>query len=404
VERFVSRRAIILVPGFGRKEQNQERDKLALAIQSYADGWKVDPADAAPADAVQLGAVSRQDGTRRTIDIYEAYWGDLIPDWSEESPVTRVKRGALLIRYWLTGGLRGWWARGQVPPRTSVAMILAALLLLVWYLVVILLLVQLFGTGGLSLPAPLAEIETLQSLWARAAAWAGTVAGSVVVALAVWLWGLGFLEQFANISAYTKAYLRDECFGGSEIGLRAKARQRVLAALDLVAAAEGAGEEAVYDEILVVAHSLGGAIALDALAEYGKRLDKTVLMTWGSALGSLAQQEPLIERQIAKLHEAETPIRGWVDIVFRKDFMGSRAPVPRKFVDGQPTREMHDDGRVTRVTPVLPEGMGLFEMLRIHDAYYRCEEAILRLVEPLDGPGAQPQLRPDPVKLAASSG
>lgn len=395
-------RAIILVPGFGRKEQNQERDKLASAMRSYTDGWKVVLADEAPADAVRLVATSRAGDVVNTIDLYEAYWGDLIPDWSEESPFNRFKRGTNLIWYWLTGGLRGWLAQKQVPPRTSFAMVIAALMLLFWYLMVILFVVQLIGSGGYSLPAELASVESLQTLWGKIGDWAKTAMGSAVIIFAVWLWGLGFLEQFANISAYTKAYLRDETFGGSEIGLRAKARHRVLTALDTVEAAETSKDGPPYDEIVVVAHSLGGAIALDALAEYGPRLAKTVLMTWGSALGSLAQQEPLIERQIARLYESETRLYNWVDIVFRKDFMGSKAPLPRKFVNGEPTKDKHEEIFPATLAPVLPKGMSIFEMVHIHEAYFRCEDAIIRLVAPLAASQEKPAEQADPLKLAVS--
>lgn len=398
----MSRRAIILVPGFGRKEQGNERDKLASAMRTYADGWKVVLADEAPADTVRLIATSREGDVVNTIDLYEAYWGDLIPDWSEESPLNRFKRGTNLIWYWLTGGLRGWLAQRRVPPRTSFAMVIAALMLLFWYLIVILFVVQIIGTGGYKLPAELASIKPLETLWNTIGDWAKTAIGSAVIVFAIWLWGLGFLEQFANISAYTKAYLRDETFGGSEIGLRAKARHRVLAALDTVEAAETAQDGRSYDEIGVVAHSLGGAIALDALAEYGPRLEKTVLMTWGSALGSLAQQEPLIERQIARLYESETRIHNWIDIVFRKDFMGSKAPLPRKFVNGEPTKERHEEIFPTTFAPVLPKGMSMFEMVHIHEAYFRCEDAIIRLVAPFAEPPRKPEDQAASLKLAVS--
>ncbi|WP_424985039.1 lipase family protein [Microbulbifer sp. S227A] len=376
----MNRRAIILVPGFGRKQQGQERDKLASAIRNYADGWRVVPADEAPEGAVRLVATSRHDDVALSIDIREAYWGDLVPDWSEESPLRRFKRGSYLIWYWLTGGLRGWLARGQMPPRTSFAMIVAAIMLLCWYMIVILLVIKLIASGGVSLPEQLAGVEMIKACWDKLEGWAVSVVGSAVFVVALWLWSFGFLEKFANISAYTKAYLRDETFDGSETGLRAQVKQRALAALEIV----HGDDHPAYDEIIVVGHSLGGAIALDALAEYGSRLNRIVLMTWGSALGSLAQQELLIERQIARLYDSQTPIHNWFDIVFRKDFMGSKAPIPRKFVDGRPTKELHPKIFPPTVEPVMPKGMSLTETIYIHDSYFRCEDAITRLLGPLD--------------------
>ncbi|MCR8549817.1 alpha/beta hydrolase [Salipiger sp. P9] len=390
----MSRRAIILVPGFSRKERHQSRDRLVRALQHYTDGWRVeqtDEGDGPTTGAIGLTAAARAGGETREIDVYEAYWGDLVPDWSNESPWARFKRGFFLIRYWLTGGVRGWLARGEAPPRAAWAMVIAAFLLILWWIVVAIFLMQAIGNGTITLPDSLTQIPVVQTVWNCLTGWTATIGGSVFALIMLWIWSLGWLEQFSNISAYTKAYLRDEALGDDDVGLRAKARHRVLEVLDQVADVHG---DKAYDEIYVVGHSLGGAIAVDALAECGDLLERVVLFTWGSALGMLAQQEPLVEQEIAKFYTSETRVRSWVDVVFPKDFMGSKVPVPRRFgKDGAPgpSYDMLFPGAVA---PTLPKGMHTLELTRIHEAYYRCETAVLMLVQPVT---ALPPLPDDPV-------
>ena len=378
----MARRAIILVPGFGHKEHNQARDRLVRALQNYTTGWRVEQTDdgVGPGNgAIGLHATCRCGGTTQEIDVYEAYWGDLLPDWSNESPWARFKRGYMLIRYWLTGGVGGWISRREAPPNTAWAMLLAAVALVLWWIVVGIFVLQAVESGVIAIPESLASIAWVQTAWTTLTGWTGTVRGSVLVVLLLWVWSLGWLERFANISAYTKAYLRDEVFGDDDVGLRAKAKRRVLEVLDRAAGITGPDR---YDEIYVVGHSLGGAIAADALSESGDVLAHTVLFTWGSALGLLVQQEPMVEVRIATFYTAAPPVQGWIDVVLPWDMMGSQVPVPRCFDDASEPGRRHPPKFPDAVRPRLPRGTHPFEVVRVHEAYYRCEAALLMLVAP----------------------
>ncbi|MBN9888510.1 alpha/beta hydrolase [Salipiger abyssi] len=435
----MQRRAIVIVPGFGRLEHHQARDQLVLSLRYYGEGWdvrEIEDADTVPEGAVSLSATARNGGESRIIDVFEAHWGDLVPDWSQESPWKRFKRGFVLIWYWLFGGFFAASKQGLNTPRTTVAMGVAALLLLLWWMAVAVFLLQAVSEGGVDLPAwvsALAEAEdssappdtptdalapsmpqhtpraegapanmseqadadaatrTAQDGWSLAKVLDALpgILGSVAVGALLWLWNFGVLEQFANTAASVKAYLRDEVFGENGIGIRAKSRIRVRAVLDQLTLGEGPGE---YSEIYVVGHSVGGAIALDALAECGDKLSGVVLFTWGSALGLLTQQEQLVEREIYKLYTAEPRIRNWIDVVIRRDFMASKVPVPREFsaFGGEPGAQ---------VEPIFPDPVepkipyGLSNPAKLHEAYYRCEEAAVLLLEtvenlPKRAPGA----------------
>lgn len=380
----MTKRAIIFIPGFAKRERLNARDQLVDALQHYTDGWKTDTGPAGNAlssEAVHLTATSRQDpDITAEIDVYEAYWGDLIPDWSHESPLARFRRGWALILYWMVGGLARAVVRRELPARTMLALSASGLILLLWYAVVIAMLVKAFADGEQQLPELVRALtdaigitDWMQGMLEAAGHWPLTL-------FLVGLVSMGVFEGVANISAFTKAYLRDEPIGDSTIGIRAKARQRVLNVLDTAAAA---GDGTGYDEIHVVAHSLGGAIAVDALAEYGQDLGRIRLFTWGSSLGALCQQEPLIEAEIRKFYTAETRIANWVDVVFRWDYLGSKVPVPQRADAGMfAPRRMPAIFPPTQ-EPALPRGE-ILGVWQVHDAYYRCEDAMLMLVAPVE--------------------
>lgn len=381
----MTRRAVIFVPGFAKREQLNARDQLVQSLLHYTDGWKTSAADATDIEGqnvVRITATDRRDGSEVMLDLYEAYWGDLVPDWSNESPWQRFKRGLTLILYWVLGGLLRSLRRGELPARTMLALVGAALILLCWYVITFLVLVKAVVAGGAGLPDVVTSVTDAFGVTATIEGWAGQLAAWPVAVFLIGLLGMGKLglETTANVAAFTKAYLRDESIGESLVGLRAKSRQRVVSMLDHVHGRKG---DAAYDEVYVVAHSLGGAIAVDALAEYGQGLRKTTLLTWGTALGALVKQEPQIETEIRKFYTSETPIRNWVDVVFTRDVMGSKVPRPHKEGAGRGRSAQMPPVFPDTVTPRLPKGAG-FAFDAIHNGYYRCEDALVMLVQKAD--------------------
>jgi pimeloyl-ACP methyl ester carboxylesterase len=371
-------RAIILVPGFEKREQLEARDMLVQSLDAYAEGYHIHTSDAKEDEgfnSIEVTATSRTTQEAITLKVYEAYWGDLVPDWSGESPWARFKRGMSLVFYWFLGGLAKSTARREWPVRTLVAITVAGLMMLLWYLVVIALLVKAYAESAVQVPAAVESFFRAIGLYDPLATIIQHINAAPVVIFLVGLAGLGILERTANLSAFAKAYLQDTSFGGGVTGLRSKARARVRAVLDHVHAR-------AFDEVYVVAHSFGGPIAIDALAEYGTPLEKTVLHTWGSAMGVLAQQEPLMEKEIGKFYTAGPQIANWIDVVFPKDMMGSKVPVPFQY-DGARKGARFPRLFPDTITPQLPAGVG-FRFAEIHDAYYKCETAVQMLVKPRD--------------------
>lgn len=377
----MTKRAILIVPGIKKNAQNEVRDALVDAVVAYSEGYAVDRSGEDTSGGlgfVEVQAKNRETDAPITLHIYEAYWSDLIPDWSRETPWRRFKRGFLLTFYWLLGGLAKSFWRREWPSRILFALFISATILVLWYASVI----AIFITSmKASFPDTILDISKLLPslhLESDINSIVNQLSALPVVIFLVGLAGTGHLEEISNIYSFAKSYLQDTPLQATGVGLRGQTRCRVRAVLDHVTAKE-------YDEIYVIGHSFGGAIAVDALAEYGHPLSRIVLLTWGSAMGVLVQQEPLIEREIEKFYTSPTQIANWVDVVFAGDFMGSKVPLPLSTqTKGKKTQaRRHSRLFPETVTPKLPAGL-IFSVERIHNGYFQCEEAILMLVAPME--------------------
>lgn len=370
------RRAVILVPGYSRRESLAARDQLVSSLQHYSDGFETsvsDPTSKESFNIVTVNARDRKTDQKIDLDVYEAYWGDLVPDWSEESPWQRFKRGSLLMWYWAPGGVVRASLKGQLPTRTTVAFCIAALMLVLWYIVIVSLFFQAVGStdGDTETPTWVQQILTGHPWAERAVDFLRGMGDWPLIAFLVGLFGLGALERLANVSTFLKAYLRDDVMGEDTIGVRAKARKRLYHALDFVA-----DDARKYDDIHIVAHSLGGAIAVDALAEYGEDLKRITLHTWGAPLRLMAQQEILIEREIAKLQASETRIENWIDVAFRNDVFTSVRAEPNVYVGDTRTRQAAEQIYPDTLQPRMPKRSWL-AYSEHHGAYYRCDQAMV---------------------------
>ena len=373
------KRAVILVPGFSKREKLAARHQLINSIHSYSDGYSTTESDhPQDSEAVQITAHSRKDGFDVTLDIYEAFWGDLIPDWGNESPWQRFKRGFSMIFYWGTGGLAKavWHWRG--PFKTLVALVISGLLLILWYLTVISVLVGAIVNDPSTLPPALTALQPEGSQWIQ------NFAGLIeswrhwpTVFFVVGLFSVGFLETLANMCTFVRSYLRDDALGEDRIGIRAKARTRVVDLLDSVYD----GDEP-YDEVHVIGHSLGSVIAVDALSEYGPELTRTTLHTWGSMLSLLILQEQLLERELSKVYGSKHKLANWIDIAFKSDVLASPRPHVRTIENDELTKNFYPKAFPDTLRRPRMPWHSVFSKFSTHESYYRSEVAMTKLVCP----------------------
>lgn len=389
----MKKRAIILVPGFSKREQFAVRNQLVQALTHYTDGYRTRVSAAATdsdADAVRITVSSRATDYMAELHLYEAFWGDLIPDWSRESPWQRFKRGLILIAYWATGGLvKALFVRHQVPARTLFGLTFFALMMILWYLTVINVLALALQETDVTIEDWARPVLGWVPYFDQMVAFFAKISDYSLYVFVIGLFGLGRLEGAANISTFLRAYLRDDPLGEDSIGIRAKTRHRVIDTLDRVY-----DQDRAFDEIHVVAHSLGGPIAVDALAESGVDLSRTTLHTWGTLLGLLAQQEELIEMEIAKVYQSPIKLNNWIDLMFRADWLASPRPLPRLYENGKPQSDRAAQLFPETIMPKMPRSS--LARSGIHQSYYRCETAMLMLVAPQDS-------LPQPATDSASS-
>ncbi|MDW4499725.1 alpha/beta hydrolase [Sulfitobacter sp. D35] len=372
------KRAVILVPSLERLERFGARERLVHAMTRYASGFRVEPIEidqSTGKDACGLVATDRETLEAIEMHVYEAFWGDLVPDWSKESPWARFRRGLHLIWYWAAGGVARAIVRLEFPARTVMAMLVASLLLLLWYFTVISVLVQAIGTADSTVPTAIEEALASFGWTEPLVRWFDELQSLPLLLFLIMLFGLGRLENISNISSFIKDYLRDQQINKTEIGVRAKTRARLVELLDHVH-----GMDPGYDEVHVVGHSLGGAIAVDALAGYGKPLPKTTLHTWGAGLGLLVQQDAWVERRVGALYACPSRLADWRDVVFRSDVMASPRPLPHKYRGRKRLSDKYDEIYTPTITPQVQK-RAPFNYFSTHEAYYRCTDAARLLVD-----------------------
>ncbi len=396
------KRALILTHGYGKAEQNEFRDRLANALNYYTDGFgkifEPDPRDESGYGVRRLVATERHAGAPSVqIDIYEAYWADMIPADAPANPIRRVTRGFRLIAYWFFGGTSKLLRQANY---LGVGLAMSGVLILLWYLALLLLAAKALIADPSHLPGwATAAIDAARAIDSAKAAGGDAGAVGILATLVSWVESMPWygvfaamlaglpVDRMAAVAEFSKAYLTDEKADVAPAGLRARTKQRLVELLEAVYASPNS-----YDEVFVVGHSIGAAIALDALADYGDERARTTFFTWGSPLKVFSAQEPQIDAELKKLMTAEPPLAGWLDIVLPNDWVAAKAP-------GHEARY----GVESSIKASSPQGWMAGWNASSHEDYYRSPEALLPLVAGAPPPAAKASGEP-PRDAAAETG
>jgi pimeloyl-ACP methyl ester carboxylesterase len=424
----MTRRAILLVPGFSKQSKNKARDVLVEAIGHYSPGIETRSSEADVAQGNDFVTVTMQnmqvpadhaEASPREIDIYEAHWTDVLPDWNDETPFRRFWRALKVVIYWFLGSLPAllFKRRLRFAGWTNAALVGAGMILLIWLALAGAALYQDLGfvfeeftpaasgegggagadvqsdagndTDAGEVNGEATGMEALVGWFAATrpgkllGAFFTLVVEHPFVSLVIMFFGMGGIERIANVASVLRAYLIDLPTKGEEMGIRAKMRKSVTDVLGQIFAKadEKHADSPLYDEVFVVGHSMGGAICVDALADYGRDLERMTLFTWGSPLGVLSVQDAKVLETIARLYDADYRPANWIDIAFRRDLYGTPAPMPPLF-DAETGRETERPALYPEtVRPTRPWGQ-LLRASQTHEDYYRCKEAILMLLKP----------------------
>ena len=149
-----------------------------------------------------------------------------------------------------------------------------------------------------------------------------------------------------------------------DVGLRDRMRERILATLERVL-------DAGYDEVVVVSHSFGTVIAVDALREWpdGTELARLRLVTLGSPLAVLRCRSEWVRRELDGLLESGRLPR-WTDYFATTDWMCKEVPGHRAAYDGQTHRLDFEAPWAQRLTG------------QTHMLYYRDQTVLTDLAAP----------------------
>lgn len=328
----VTPEAIVFIAGFGSTEQDYFRDRLLIAgLLHYAASENInirfeEDVYSGKFEGRRLVATFPDSGAK-TLDAYEAFWGDLIGSLSSKPQPQRWLEANPLMSFWRRTPL-------GTDRRLKVGFVGFGALLLAWYLSTFLavLCVLLQKPADLGLAKPLITSAKLGGAALLAHAPAGLALALHAVALAVvtlangLVWALlGALLVLLRVGAvvdasdFTRRYLED-CLAPGGGPLQRKIRKRLLEVLSAVSASGR------YGRITVVAHSMGVLVATDLLANAPVAAPPLRYFSLGGSLRFLALRAPVV-KDYACAYLAH--VTAWTDFYAPSDLLASDAPVLR---------------------------------------------------------------------------
>ena len=365
------RRAIILIPGLQRIERFARRDLLIDNLQLL---------ERRPMRPGEPVAVLGEAGRRvlplplrgaltlgPELDIFEAYWADLVTPPAELGPFGRLWSGFELILYWLfsKGNLR---AIG-LSPTIALGLIAGGVLLLLWYASLAVLVAAALRADPVQSQL-VTDIPLLQALLERFLAATAWVEATAPYAFVTLLLATFKTDELAQMAQFTKDYL-ENTRTGAEPGLRDRVRRRVAETLDRVLAEP-------YEEIVIVGHSVGSVIAIDLLAGWPHPGDRARLglVTWGSPEAVLACRSRWLaaEREALFAHRPGL----WLDFFSPTDWLCTA-------VTGHAEHYPRMSHRLVFDAPILARATG-----RTHMLYYSDPTVLEALAAPVLGEADPP--------------
>lgn len=359
------RRAIVLIPGVRREERAFRRDTLINNLENVetfplSRGEAVEVTGEA---GVRLMARPLRSATAPQgpdLDVFEAYWADMVPEQAELNPWQKLGNGLDLLAYWLFS----WrtWQAFAVSRFITIGLMAGGLLLVLWY-VALALLVADTVTKDPALTANVRGIPVLGDLLAM------FLAASDMVGHWYWWAAIAFVLSVVRVDAlvqlahFAKDYLENRP-DETEVGLRDRMRKRIRATLENVL-------QAGYDEVVVVAHSFGSVIAVDLLADWPHRDDfaRLRLVTLGSPIAVLGYRSKWLDAERRQLL-ARAELEVWFDFHAPTDWLCTAVP--------------GHEARYGEMSRELDFEAPLRQMLtgQTHLLYYRSSEVLETLAAP----------------------
>lgn len=294
-------------------------------------------------------------GETKIIDLYEAYWIDLVKPLSSENLKEKVIRGFGLLLYWTFS--KAWWALKEAP-MLLLGSTISLVLLMLWY----------YGTLALAFTAISENSSVL-----------GPIANSALVKL-LGHWGelmgkwsiwiiislmLAFipLDMAIDHIDFTKRYLQNKKVNPkTDETLQTRIHKRLLETLECVLAHKE------YERVTVLAYSFGTVFATELLAAQHP-FPKTIrYVTAAGPLKLLSLRSHWVQQIVQKT--LRNPfISSWTDYYSERDFLCTKVPISGN-------------------TPPIFQGYSILQKAslaeamsgEVHRAYFKQEEFINALV------------------------
>jgi hypothetical protein len=348
--------AVIFIHGFYLgKDRNYFIDCLSNGFTELIETTKVEEIG----EEKIAGHIGRKfkvaigkDGAKE-IDLYDAYWGDLIGnELSSSSLKDQAFRGILMFFSWFS--IRNLVALKDSPP-LLIGLGIALVLWIFWF----------YGVVALTFVALGQEPSLLGfSIPEQWSSWIGSF-GQRMTNWSAWLLVSGLISflpvnMIANMADFMTRYLEESPEGKI---IRAKIRKQVF---DLI---EDVIEVGVYSKITVIGSCFGSVIATDILADY-QQSQKIRYITLGTCLKFLSCKSKQIEQETRRCLNNDR-IETWIDFYSNQDWLCTKSPVPKGC---SPAKLHYRENK-------LPSS--LFKQLsgKYHDHYVTNEEVLKAILD-----------------------
>lgn len=311
--------AIIFVPGNNSKERGNSLGMLVADLKDSSSLGTIDITEETEVTGFPSNRLTvtydREDKETSTVDIYEAFWGDLRQNMNEMPMRKKAWHGLLIFMYWTFSKI---WRIGRGNITKTVFLVLSVTALFMWYVSILIASLELivemdfFGTviesEGQTIVIASKYAQLINHYIGSSDFW-------IILSLVL---GLFPLMQLANTSYNVKQYLQ-------RAGYRNQARKRVAEVASLVMKNEN------YDKITILGHSFGSMIATHFIADtqldFGKA--KVRFVTLGASMSFLKLRSTWVTETIQEC--AEQPgLDLWEDYFSNEDWLCSVADVTQE--------------------------------------------------------------------------
>jgi hypothetical protein len=310
--------AVIFVAGFNALCQDYYLDTFlapGLLTQLEDIDIKLDPQAVKIPGQTGKRFLCQLESQEKTIDIYEVYWDDLVDRLSAQDTRQKFSRGLSMILYWFTRA----WKIARISPIFFIQTSIILVMVLLWYFGIVIL---VLSTLADQIPL-INELPILQGFLAPVITWATDGSGWLtwVIFSAVLAASPLSINLVTDATDFLTNYLRDESVKGRP-PVRALLRNRVKQAVDNVTSEDS------YERFTILAHSMGGFLATDFLADRRDSLGRQFrFITWGSALESTSSVTAWMQSEIKKCLD-NPHVERWDDFYSNQDWFCSKVPVP----------------------------------------------------------------------------